>query len=159
MKTILIIAAVTPALIGSAAHAQQAPKPIPRADYIKTVTAHFSAMDTNHDGQVTKPELVAEVQREMANNSAKTRELLNAKFKQLDTNKDGQLSPQEFQALASPPKVQSPEAILAQLDSNHDGKISTDEFLAPELAKFNKVDANHDGIVTPAEIQAANGRK
>ena len=31
-------------------------------------------------------------------------------------------------------------------------------FAAPELAKFNKVDANHDGIVTPQEIQAAEGK-
>ena len=153
---ILALAAVT---LGSAAAAQNAPKPISRADYTKIVSNRFNTMDTNHDGKVSKDELVAQHEKELAQGKANLQAKLRDAFKRLDTNKDGALSLPEF--LASAPEIktaESPEQLLQRLDSNHDGKISADEFLAPEIAKFNRVDANHDGIVTPEEQMAA-GRK
>jgi Ca2+-binding EF-hand superfamily protein len=145
---------------GSAALAQAAPKPVSRADFVKTIDGRFNALDTNHDGKVTKDELAAQQQRELQTAKARIAQQLQAKFKQLDTNKDGQLSLQEFMAAA--PAVHSsetPDQILQQFDSNHDGKITADEFRNPEVAKFNKVDANHDGIVTPDEVKAAATRR
>jgi Ca2+-binding EF-hand superfamily protein len=145
--------------LGSAAAAQTAPKPISRGDYQKTVDSRFNALDTNHDGQVSKSEFEARRQLELQQANAKVANELREAFKRLDTNKDGKLTLEEF--LASAPTVHATETIeqmIARLDTNHDGKVSADEFRGPEMVKFNRVDANHDGIVTPAEIQAARGK-
>ena len=145
--------------LASSANAQNAPKPIPRAQYVQTVDNRFNAADTNHDGQVTKAELAVLEQRDLENAKAKLNQQLTVSFNRLDTNHDGKLSLQEFLG-AAPPVRQSetPDQTIAKLDTNHDGKVSAQEFRAPEIAKFNRVDANHDGIVTPQEIQAARGK-
>jgi hypothetical protein len=148
--------------LGSAAVAQgaQGPRPVARADYIKTIDARFNAMDTNHDKSLSKAELVAEQQTELQQAKARVNQQLAAKFKELDTNKDGQLSMQEFLAVA--PAIhtsEGPDQMLQRYDTNHDGKISPDEMRAPEIARFNRVDTNHDGIATPAEMKAAAGQR
>lgn len=157
----LFVAALAMVPLGAAlAQAPQALKPISRPDYIKTVDTRFNQIDTNHDGKVSKEELAAELEREMQIANARIAQQLEAKFRQLDTNHDGQLSLQEFMAIQ--PKIhvsETPEQMIQRLDTNHDGKVSLDEFRAPEIAKFNRLDTNHDGIVTPAELNAANGRK
>jgi len=155
----LILACAAMAL-SSAAAAQTAPKPISRADYVKTVDARFNVIDANHDGKVTRDELVAQQQRELANGKALISKKLQEQFRQLDTNKDGKLSIEEF--LAGAPAVrtaETPDQLLQALDTNHDGKVTPDEFRTPNMAKFNRVDANHDGIVTPEEMKAASGGK
>jgi Ca2+-binding EF-hand superfamily protein len=144
---------------GSAAFSQAAPKPVGRADYVKSLDTRFAATDLNHDGSIGRDEMVAAQQRDLQQAKAKIAQQLQVKFRQLDTNKDGSLSVQEF--LAAAPAIrtsETPEQMIQKFDSNHDGKISSDEFKAPELTLFNKADANHDGIVTPAEAQAASKR-
>ena len=123
MKSLTIPAAVLVA-IASAAVAQNAPKPVSRADYVKNLDSNFARIDSNHDGSLSAAELGTEQQRELG------------------------LAKNALQQQA-----------LQALDSNHDGKLSADEFRAPQVAKFNKADANHDGTVTPAEAQAAAGKK
>lgn len=149
-------AAVASAALGQA----NAPKPIPRADFVKSVDGRFNAIDTNHDGFISKQEVIAEEQRALVQiNQARTQKM-QAEFKQLDTNHDGQLSQQEFMAAAPQIRVkETPDQALNGLDSNHDGKVSPDEFRAPQLAKFNKADLNHDGVVTPDEARKAQGQK
>ena len=159
MKRFTIAAAML-VVIGSAAAAQNAPKPVSRTDYVKNLDNNFARIDTNHDGSISAAELATEQQRELALAKNALQQQAQARFKQLDTNKDGQLSPAEFAALAPTIRTsQTPQQALQALDSNHDGKLSADEFRAPQLAKFNKADANHDGTVTPAEAQAAAGKK
>ena len=156
MRPITLAAAVAVLGAGSAALGQ-AQKPIAKADFIKTVDTRFNAMDTNHDGVVTKAELAAELQRELDQARQLTTQKLRQQFQQLDTNHDGQLSFAEFSAvIGNIRSAQTPDQKLQQLDTNHDGKISAAEYRAPELARFNKVDANHDGVITQAEIDAAN---
>lgn len=161
MRTILsLVCASLLSTTGSAALAQAAPKPVSRADFVKTIDGRFNAIDTNHDGKITKDELSAQQQRELQQARSRIAQQLQAKFGQLDTNKDGQLSAQEFMAAA--PAIRSaetPDQLLQQFDSNHDGRISADEFRNPELAKFNQVDANHDGVITPDEVKAAASRR
>jgi hypothetical protein len=155
----LIIGCVGTAL-ASVAAAQTAPKPIPRAQYQQLVDSRFNGADANHDGVLTREELVAQQQRDLATGKAAVSKRLQDQFRQLDTNKDGKLSIEEF--VAGAPAIhtaETPEQLIQRLDSNHDGKVSADEFRNPEMAKFNRVDANHDGIVTPQEQQAAVGKR
>jgi hypothetical protein len=143
----------------SAGAAAQNAKPIARSDYVRTVDGHFNGADANHDGFLSRAELQAQEERDLATSKARVNQELQNSFNRLDTNHDGKLSLQEFMAAAPALKpAETPEQMIARLDTNHDGKISAEEYRAPELAKFNKVDANHDGIVTPQEIQAARGK-
>ena len=159
MKSLTIAAAVLVA-IASAAVAQNAPKPVSRADYVKNLDSNFARIDSNHDASLSAAELGTEQQRELGLAKNALQQQAQARFKQLDTNKDGQLSPAEFAAIAPTIRTsQTPQQALQALDSNHDGKLSADEFRSPQLAKFNKADANHDGIVTPAEAKVAAGKK
>jgi Ca2+-binding EF-hand superfamily protein len=88
------------------------------------------------------------------------RNRVQAQFRALDTNKDGQLSLAEFSAATPNVKVnESPQQLIEKLDTNKDGKVSAEEFRAPRMANFNKADLNHDGTLSPAEIQAAAGKK
>ena len=138
----------------------QGPKPVTRAAFLGNVETRFATIDTNHNGSIEPAEMTAEQQRELQAARNALAQQFQAKFRQLDTNKDGQLSLAEFMAAAPPIRTnETPEQIIQALDTNHDGKVSADEFKAPEIAKFNKADLNHDGVVTPAEEQAAAGRK
>jgi Ca2+-binding EF-hand superfamily protein len=157
---ILSFAAAAMLPLSAVAVAQNVPKPVARADYIKNIDARFNIADTNHDGSISKVELAAEQQRELQMAKAQIEQKLQQQFKQLDTNKDGQLSLREFMAAAPGiHSTDSPDEVLQRLDANHDGKISVEEYRAPEVAKFNRLDANHDGIVTPAELRAASGQR
>src|SRR6476661_1726117 len=91
---------------------------------------------------------------------------IDSRFGAIDANHDGVVTKAELAAIEAQVAQQLTTARnqkmrdeFNKLDTNKDGKISADEFRAPEIAKFSKVDANHDGIVTPAEVQAAAGRK
>ena len=144
----------------STVEAQQPPKPITRSDYIKNVDARFNAIDTNHDGKISKEEMAAEQQHELQQAKAAIVKRMEEQFRQLDTNKDGVLSLQEFMAAAPPVRTsETPDQVMARLDADHDGTVSIEEFRAPELVKFNRIDTNHDGVVTPDELRAAQGKK
>jgi hypothetical protein len=154
-----LILALGATALSSAVSAQTAPKPITRADYINVLNQRFAAVDTNHDGFVSRDELAVQQQKDLAQAKANLEAQLRDAFKRLDTNKDGSLSLAEF--LASAPGIkatETPDQMVQGLDTNHDGKIGPDEFRAPQLAKFNRVDANHDGVVTPEEQKAAGGK-
>ena len=146
--------------VSAVASAQNAPKPVTRADYVKAVDGRFNGADTNHDGFVSRAELLAQQQRDLEAAKGRINQQLQARFNQLDTNHDGKLSVQEFLSVTPPIKAnESAEQMIARVDANHDGKISAAEFRDPELAKFNRIDANHDGVVSVQELQGAAGRK
>ena len=160
MKRFALPAAVAAIALASTASAQNAPKPVTRADMVKNLDTNFARIDSNHDGSVSAAELGAEQQRELEQGKALLQQRGRDQFKRLDTNKDGQLSLAEFLAVIPAIRTtQTPQQALQSLDANHDGKVSADEFRAPQLAKFNKADANHDGTVTPDEMKAAAGQK
>jgi Ca2+-binding EF-hand superfamily protein len=160
MRILSLVAATSVFALGSGALAQTAARPVTRSDFVNSLNNRFSAMDTNHDGSLSSEELTTEQQKEMQQAKNALSQQLATKFKQLDTNKDGQLSLQEFQAAAPQLRATtSPGQLLQTLDSNKDGKVSAEEYRAPQVAKFNQADTNKDGTVTPAEAQAAAGKK
>jgi Ca2+-binding EF-hand superfamily protein len=157
MKLTLLISAAAAIVAGAPALAQQAPKPMSRATFINGLNTRFATIDANHDGKISRDEIVAAQARDVQQAQGVMAKKLQDAFKRLDTNHDGKLSLNEF--MATEPNVHpsaTPDQIIQQLDTNHDGKISADEFRAPDLARFQKADLNHDGVVTPEEAAAAS---
>lgn len=159
MKALLCISAV--AMIAAApAFAQATGKPVSRADVINNLNSRFNAIDTNHDGKLTRDEVAAGQQRDLAKAKAEVAQKWREQFAKLDTNKDGKLSLDEFMAGVPGIRAQeTPDQMIQRYDTNHDGKISADEFRAPQLATFQKADLNHDGVVTPDEFNRSRGGK
>jgi Ca2+-binding EF-hand superfamily protein len=148
-------------VISSAAHAQaasQAPKSVSRADFTKNVDARFAAIDSNHDGVLTKDEIAAAQMKALEQAQAKEQSRLEAEFKKLDTNHDSQLSLAEFKAAVPQVKALASDQLLARLDANKDGKVSLAEYRAPQLGSFDRLDADHNATLTPQEIQATRRR-
>lgn len=131
--------------------APAAPPPLPRETFINNMNADFAAMDTNHDGKLTRAEIEAWQQKqEMARIMARN----HAIFVALDTNHDGMLSPEEFSKFHENPPPPNATPMLQHFDTNHDGVISIIEFRAGTLANFDKLDTNHDGVVDANEMRA-----
>jgi Ca2+-binding EF-hand superfamily protein len=83
---------------------------------------HFDAIDTNHDGFLTKDELEAAHQA-----------MQKAHWAKIDTNGDGRISREEAQANA--PRLAQH---FDQVDANHDGFVSPEELKAAFAAHHGK---------------------
>jgi len=160
MMRVLTLAAAASVLGLASVASAQGPQPVARTAVAAQIDTAFAAADTNHDGVLNVAEMQALQAKETQGLQAALRAQAEARFKQLDTNKDGQLSLAEFYAAIPSVKAnQTAQQLIQQLDANHDGKLSVDEFKTPRLAQFDRADANHDGTLTPAEAQAAQGKK
>ena len=139
--------------------AQQAPKPITKAEFTTNIDARFGTIDTNKDGSLSSAEITAVQQKALQQAAVAQQQRVDAEFKRLDTNKDNQLSAAEFRAAAQPVRAsETPAQMIAQLDSNKDGKVSGAEYRAIPLGNFERMDSNKDGAVTPQEVEAARKR-
>ncbi len=106
--------------------------------------------DANHDGTVTRDEMLADVDQ---------------RFAKMDTNHDGKITPEESnarrqEAMArrgdmAPP---GPDRVNPKLDTDGDGAISLAEQRAQATRRFDMVDTNHDGRIDQAETEAARAR-
>jgi hypothetical protein len=112
----------------------------------------FAALDTNHDGAISREEAAA------APNLA-------GKFDEVDADRDGRVLPAELKAYAKTHRGAEGKAgkvgkDLMSVDANHDGIITRDEVAANPKAmkRFEAADADHDGRVTAEEAAAARGR-
>ena len=140
--------------------AQAAPRPVTRAEFLKSNSNRFAIIDANHDGKIDGKEMLAAQQRELAMGRNRLSQQLATKFRELDTNKNGSLSLAEFQAAAPTIRTsETPAQLLARYDSNKNGTVDANEFRAPDLAKFNRADTNRDGVVSPDEARAAAGQR
>ena len=90
----------------------------------------FDAVDTNHDGTISKAEFQAFVAR----------------------GPGGRGGPggRHFMHRMMPIDIKT-------LDKNGDGKVSLDEFVAPMKAHFAEMDTNHDGFLQPGEMPQPRG--
>lgn len=147
------ISAIAPATAAQPS-ANAGPRPVSRAELIKTLDAKFAAADTDHDGSLSLAEIQAAEARDLQAAQARRKAQIEAEFRRLDTNKDGQLSLAEFSAAIPDVRAsETPQQILQRYDANHDGKVSPEEFRSPQLRAFDAADLNHDGVVTPDELR------
>jgi Ca2+-binding EF-hand superfamily protein len=119
MKKILFATAALAALTASSVGmAQRGPQgPVTRDAYLASQKERFEAMDANHDGVVTKDELVAQMTARMG--EAPPPERVDAMFKMLDADGDGKATAAEAETAAA--------ARFTALDSDHDGTLTPDE--------------------------------
>jgi hypothetical protein len=99
--------------------------------------------DANHDGTLTREELIAG---------------LKAEFAAHDTHHNGCLDPQQAEAI-NQDRVDTDQSTATPIvDWNQDGCIDYTEFSAAPYSLFDQLDADHDGKLTPKELQHAGGR-
>jgi Ca2+-binding EF-hand superfamily protein len=103
--------------------------------------ARIEGADSNRDGFVSKPELIA---------------FRAANFGRLDRNGDGVLMRSDIPAFAKRinPDIDF-DRLTAQFDANRDGKVSRAEFVNGPTTIFDAADANADGLLSKAERNAA----
>ena len=188
MKKLLLIGAAAlisvPAMAIQQAPIRNAAQPLSRAAVQTQVQTHFSAVDTNRDGFVTKAEVEARGDMRRSQRQAKNADRRGSRFERLDTNKDGSVSRAEFDA-AQATRAQRGEAgaerraaraargkmaggglmggrfgarMLERADADRDGRLSLAEASTAALARFDRVDADRNGMITAAERQAARQR-
>ncbi len=119
---------ITPATAQQAADAAQA-------------MARMMEADANHDGKVTRAELIM---------------WRASNFVRFDRDRDGVLAPDDIPAFlrASSVGLQL-ESMIKQYDTDADRRLSRAEFVDGPTPLFDLADANHDGCVTKAEADAA----
>jgi Ca2+-binding EF-hand superfamily protein len=156
-------------------------KPITRAEFMAKVDQRFQEADTNHDGAVTRGELLDARDARMRE---RMKEYRDREFTMLDANHDNALSRAEFDAGRphGPPPGMKPgmpgedgprgrgdrgpmgggmmlgDRMFERADANHDGKVTLAEARTAAAAMFDRLDTNHDGTVTPEERRAAFAR-
>lgn len=134
--------------------------PQTRAEVEAKVKEHFTQVDANKDGVITKEEARAFHARHRA-------EMRDKMFAMLDTDKSGQISREEFSARPNDKDGHERDmhgmrghrmmrgGMFAKADGNGDGKITLSEATGKALEMFDRADANKDGTVTPEERRAA----
>lgn len=192
MKKILIsgvavaaLAGLAPAIAQSApttapqAKAAQVAKPLTRAEVAQKAQQHFTKLDANKDGFLTKAEADAAAHAVHERVEQRMDKRGDAMFVRFDANKDGKVTRAEADAVFAARKGARKDAKAApswdkfagRLDTNKDGVISNAEFdagqakFAQRVAEsgskrglagnmFAAADSNKDGKVSLAEATA-----
>ena len=93
---------------------------------------HLMAMDTDHDGKISKAEFAARAESMGGMRAMR--------------HHDGDQA-----AAGGAAKHRDPSKMFDRLDTNHDGYLDATEMNAMLARRFARMDANHDGILTPDE--------
>ena len=100
--------------------------------------------DANHDGTLTRAELIAG---------------LKAEFAAHDTHHNGCLDPDQAAAI-NQARVDADQSVATPvMDWNQDGCIDYTEFSAAPYSLFDQLDLDHDGKLTPKELERAGAAK
>jgi hypothetical protein len=114
------------------------PVPPPRDEnYHGGNNALLLKYDANHDGTLTRDELIAG---------------LKAEFAALDTRHTGCLTPDQVDAI-NQARIAADQSTATPLqDWNQDGCVDFREFSAAAYSLFDQLDRNGDGKITPEEF-------
>lgn len=99
--------------------------------------------DANHDGTVTRSELIAG---------------LKAEFAAHDTHHNGCLDAEQAAEINQARVDADQSTATPVMDWNQDGCIDYTEFSAAPYSLFDQLDADHDGKLTPKELQRAGAK-
>jgi len=99
--------------------------------------------DANHDGTVTRDELIKG---------------LRAEFAAHDTHHNGCLDAEQAGQINQDRVDADQSTATPVMDWNQDGCIDYTEFSAAPYSLFDQLDADHDGKLTPKELQRAGAR-
>ena len=99
--------------------------------------------DANHDGTLTRAELIAG---------------LKAEFAAHDTHHNGCLDAEQALAINQQRVDQDQSVATPVMDWNQDGCIDYTEFSAAPYSLFDQLDLDHDGKLTPKELQRAGAK-
>nr|WP_294848823.1 EF-hand domain-containing protein [uncultured Sphingomonas sp.] len=175
----LLIGAGAAALAATAfaAPAMMSDGEMTRAEMTAKVRDHFTKMDTNKDGAVSKDEIGA--MGGPGHRMDKGPGDANVAFDRIDVNKDGSISRDEFaqgRQIRIEKRVMMRDGakmghdehgsmggrrggghmrMMAMADSNNDGRITLPEAEAMAMKHFDQMDSNKDGKVTREERKAA----
>lgn len=102
-------------------------------------------LDANHDGVITRAEMIAEAE---------------ARFAAMDTNKDGTVTADEREAARAAMRAQrgggdGPRGGGAGMRGGGDREMTRAEALDRAGKRFDRLDTNHDGKLDAAELAAA----
>ena len=147
MKTAIAAALLGATLLAGTAHAQDAAQERPRWDPLER-------LDTNHDGVISKDEILADV---------------DARFAKMDANHDGKITPEERKAFEDARRAEmearraqmhpgGPGGRMGRMDANGDGVVTLDEERARATERFDRMDTNHDGKIDQSERDAMRAR-
>jgi len=99
--------------------------------------------DANHDGTVTRDELIKG---------------LKAEFAAHDTRHNGCLDAEQAAEINQARVDADQSTATPVVDWNQDGCIDYTEFSAAPYSLFDQLDADHDGKLTPKELQRAGAK-
>ncbi|QIK97283.1 hypothetical protein G7076_11080 [Sphingomonas sp. HDW15A] len=146
--------------------------PQTRDGVVAMVREHFTQMDSNRDGFLTRDEMQAMRGERHAKRMAmrgKTAGTPGAgAFERLDTNRDNMISREEFDSMRTMRQahrgeragkrgqhmaMRGPGMMMRRADADKDGRVTLAEAQAAAVRHFDMVDVNHDGRITPEERQ------
>jgi hypothetical protein len=107
-------------------------------------TAMLLKHDANHDGTLTRDELIKG---------------LKAEFVLHDTHHNGCLDPEQAGDINQARVDADQSTATPVMDWNQDGCIDYTEFSAAPYSLFDQLDADHDGKLTPKELQRGGAAK
>jgi Ca2+-binding EF-hand superfamily protein len=133
MKTLV----TATALIAAFAAAPSLAQPSLSADQKQRMIEHIMQADANHDGMITRNELIA---------------WRNAEFDRFDRNHDGYIDISDAPRFAAQARARLDEARTA-FDLNHDGRISRAEFASGPTPMFDMADLDHNNVLDAYELK------
>ncbi|HXC54736.1 MAG TPA: hypothetical protein VNU97_05545 [Rhizomicrobium sp.] len=132
-------------MFGGAAnhHPRWNPNATPRDENWHSPNAGLLRYDANHDGTLTRAELIAG---------------LKAEFATYDVNHNNCLGPEQVRTINAMRVQQDASQASPLVDWNQDNCIDFNEYSGAMLSLFDTLDTNGDGQLSPQELNAAGVR-
>ncbi|MEI9993279.1 MAG: hypothetical protein WDM91_01690 [Rhizomicrobium sp.] len=146
MRKTLLVAAAALALAACSTtprHPRWNPNATPRDENWHSQSSGLLRYDANHDGTLTRAELVAG---------------LKAEFDTYDVNHTNCLGPDQVHAINQIRVQQDASQATPLVDWNQDNCIDFKEYSGATLSLFDTLDTNGDGQLSPQELNAGGAK-